>query len=167
MAQKSSEPTRPDTKRLEFKKQNLDDAYAVPANVLEIDVINPETKGIGKKRYTDYEVRMRTNLPVFKLKESNVRRRYSDFEWLRSELERDSKIIVPPLPGKALKLQLPFRSDDGIFEDEFIEERRQGLESFINKIAGHPLAQNEKCLHMFLQDPIIDKNYVPGKVRNT
>ncbi|KXJ24369.1 sorting nexin-3 [Exaiptasia diaphana] len=158
---------RPDTKRLEFKKQNLDDAYAVPANVLEIDVINPETKGIGKKRYTDYEVRMRTNLPVFKLKESTVRRRYRDFEWLRSELERDSKIIVPPLPGKALKLQLPFRSDDGIFEDEFIEDRRQGLESFINKIAGHPLAQNEKCLHMFLQDPIIDKNYVPGKVRNT
>lgn len=167
MAQKSNEGTRPDTKRLEFKKQNLDDAYAVPANVLEIDVVNPETKGIGKKRYTDYEVRMRTNLPVFKLKESSVRRRYSDFEWLRSELERDSKIIVPPLPGKALKLQLPFRSDDGIFEDEFIEERRQGLESFINKIAGHPLAQNEKCLHMFLQDPIIDKNYVPGKVRNT
>ncbi len=25
------------------------------------------------------------------------------------------------------------RSDDGIFEDEFIEERRKGLEQFINK----------------------------------
>lgn len=33
-----------------------------------------------------------TNLPVFKIKESSVRRRYSDFEWLRSELERDSKV---------------------------------------------------------------------------
>lgn len=33
-----------------------------------------------------------TNLPVFKVKESSVRRRYSDFEWLRSELERDSKV---------------------------------------------------------------------------
>lgn len=64
MAQKSNEPTRPDTKRLEFKKQNLDDAYAVPANVLEIDVINPETKGIGKKRYTDYEVRMRVSFLI-------------------------------------------------------------------------------------------------------
>lgn len=29
---------------------------------------------------------------MFKVKESNVRRRYSDFEWLRSELERDSKV---------------------------------------------------------------------------
>ena len=50
---------RQDTKRLESKKQTLDDAYAAPANFLEIDVVNPETHGIGKKRYTDYEVRMR------------------------------------------------------------------------------------------------------------
>ncbi len=34
-----------------------------------------------------------TNLPVFRVKESSVRRRYSDFEWLRNELERDSKVI--------------------------------------------------------------------------
>nr|CAY54164.1 unnamed protein product [Heliconius melpomene] len=155
------------TRRLNVKKQTLDDAYAAPANFLEIDVVNPVTMGVGKKRYTDYEVRMRTNLPVFKVKESSVRRRYSDFEWLRTELERDSKIVVPPLPGKALKRQLPFRGDDGIFEEEFIEDRRKGLEVFINKIAGHPLAQNERCLHMFLQDPTIDKNYVPGKIRNT
>ncbi|VEN56155.1 unnamed protein product, partial [Callosobruchus maculatus] len=108
-----------------------------------------------------------TNLPVFKVKESSVRRRYSDFEWLRNELERDSKIVVPPLPGKAWKRQLPFRGDDGIFEEDFIEDRRKGLEVFINKIAGHPLAQNERCLHMFLQESQIDKNYVPGKIRNT
>ncbi|XP_041341360.1 sorting nexin-12 isoform X2 [Pyrgilauda ruficollis] len=112
-----------------------------------------------------HEKPVRTNLPIFKLKESCVRRRYSDFEWLKNELERDSKIVVPPLPGKALKRQLPFRGDEGIFEESFIEERRQGLEQFINKIAGHPLAQNERCLHMFLQEETIDRNYVPGKVR--
>ena len=91
-----------------------------------------------------------------------MRRRYSDFEWLRSELERDSKIVVPPLPGKAWKRQMPFRSDEGLYEEEFIEERRKGLEQFVNKVAGHPLAQNERCLHMFLQDLTIDRNYVPG-----
>ncbi|XP_009870491.1 PREDICTED: sorting nexin-3 [Apaloderma vittatum] len=108
-----------------------------------------------------------TNLPIFKLKESTVRRRYSDFEWLRNELERESKIVVPPLPGKALLRQLPFRGDDGIFDDSFIEERKQALEQFINKVAGHPLAQNERCLHMFLQDEVIDKNYTPSKIRHT
>lgn len=101
------------TRRLNVKKQTLDDAYAAPANFLEIDILNPITHGVAKKRYTDYEVRMRvstihfrvynthhpidlhyfqTNLPVFKVKESSVRRRYSDFEWLRIELERDSKV---------------------------------------------------------------------------
>lgn len=35
---------------------------------------------------------LQTNLPVFKVKESRVMRRYSDFEWLRNELERDSKV---------------------------------------------------------------------------
>lgn len=77
------------------------------------------------------------------------------------------QIVVPALPGKAWKRQFPFRGDDGLFEDSFIEERRKGLEGFINKIAGHPLAQNERCLHMFLQEQQIDRNYVPGKIRNT
>ncbi len=94
---------------------------------------------------------MQTNLPVFRLKDCTVRRRYSEFEWLRKELERDSKvnkriihfkklidrfqIVVPPLPGKAWERQIPgfLRNHDGIFEDEFIEDRRRGLEEFINK----------------------------------
>uniref|UniRef100_A0A8D0BEJ1 Sorting nexin 12 n=2 Tax=Bifurcata TaxID=1329961 RepID=A0A8D0BEJ1_SALMN len=160
-----SEATVADTRRLNSKPQDLTDAYGPPSNFLEIDIFNPQTVGVGRARYTSYELRMRTNLPIFKLKESCVRRRYSDFEWLKNELERDSKIVVPPLPGKALKRQLPFRGDEGIFEESFIEERRQGLEQFINKIAGHPLAQNERCLHMFLQEETIDRNYVPGKVR--
>lgn len=41
------------------------DAYAVPANFLEIDVVNPMTTiTAGKKRYTDYEVRMRVSISV-------------------------------------------------------------------------------------------------------
>lgn len=36
---------------------------------------------------------------------------------------------------------------------------------FLFRIAGHPLAQNERCLHMFLQEESIDRNYIPGKVR--
>lgn len=49
------------TRRLNVKKQTLDDAYAAPANFLEIDVVNPMTTTPGKKRYTDYEVRMRVS----------------------------------------------------------------------------------------------------------
>merc|ERR1719239_1281924 len=44
---------------------------------------------------------MRTNLPIFKVKETTVRRRYSDFKWLKDELERPVQIVLPELPGKA------------------------------------------------------------------
>lgn len=43
------------------------------------------------------------------------------------------QIVVPRLPSKAWKRQLPFRADKGIFDEDFIEERRKGLENFINK----------------------------------
>lgn len=39
------------------------------------------------------------------------------------------------------------------------------LSAPFRRIAGHPLAQNERCLHMFLQERSINKNYTPGKVR--
>lgn len=60
------------TRRLNVKKQTLDDAYAVPANFLEIDVVNPMTSiATGKKRYTDYEVRMRVSVALLiKLKKT-------------------------------------------------------------------------------------------------
>uniref|UniRef100_A0A8C8ZDN2 PX domain-containing protein n=1 Tax=Prolemur simus TaxID=1328070 RepID=A0A8C8ZDN2_PROSS len=121
--------------RLTTKPPTLNAAYGPPSNFLDIRVSNPQTVGVG-----------RTNPRIFKLKESTVRRRYSDFEWLRSELERESKVVVPPLPGKAFLRQLPFRGDDGIFDDNFIEERKQGLEQFINKVA--------------------DKSYTPSKIRH-
>ncbi|VDP94659.1 unnamed protein product [Echinostoma caproni] len=82
------------TQRLAPRRQTIEDAYSPPANFLEIDVCRPLTHGEGKNRYTDYEVNLRTNLPIFALKESSVRRRYSDFEWLRNELDRESKVIV-------------------------------------------------------------------------
>jgi len=50
------------TKRLETKKQSLDDAYAAPANLLEIEVADPENHGFGRQRYTDYEIRMRVRV---------------------------------------------------------------------------------------------------------
>lgn len=57
-----SDTTAEATRRLNIKKQTLDDAYAAPANFLEIDVVNPVTTiGVGKKRFTDYEVRMRVS----------------------------------------------------------------------------------------------------------
>ena len=51
-----------DTRRLFTKPQNLNDAYGPPSNFLEIDVSNPETIGVGRGRYTTYEVRLKVSL---------------------------------------------------------------------------------------------------------
>ena len=80
--------------RIPRRQRKISDTYAEPANFLEIEITDPETIGSGSGRYTEYTMSMRTNLPVFKIRDISVKRRYSDFEWLRNELARDSKIIV-------------------------------------------------------------------------
>jgi sorting nexin-3/12 len=111
-------------------------------------IANP---GIARKMYTDYEIVCRTNIPVFKLKSSVVRRRYSDFECFREILEREStRVSIPSLPGKVFTNR---------FSDEVIEARREGLEKFLQTVAGHPLLQTgSKVLCAFIQDPQWDKN---------
>lgn len=49
------------TQRLVSKRQTLDEAYAPPANFLEIEVVNPITHGVGKNRYSDYEGKLLLN----------------------------------------------------------------------------------------------------------
>lgn len=94
--------------------------------------------------YTDYEILCRTNIPAFKLRQSSVRRRYSDFEYFRDILERESaRVTIPPLPGKVFTNR---------FSDDVIENRRAGLEKFIKIVVGHPLLQTgSKVLAAFVQ----------------
>lgn len=94
--------------------------------------------------YTDYEINCSTNIPAFKLRNSTVRRRYSDFEYFRDLLERESaRVTIPPLPGKVFTNR---------FSDDVIEHRRGGLERFLQIVVGHPLLQTgSKVLAGFVQ----------------
>jgi len=107
-------------------------------------VKNPRTHGIGRSMYTDYEILCRTNIPAFKLRHSSVRRRYSDFEYFRDILERESaRVTIPPLPGKVFTNR---------FSDDVIEHRREGLQRFLQIVVGHPLLQTgSKVLASFVQ----------------
>lgn len=109
-----------------------------------LQVRNPRTHGVGRHMYTDYEILCRTNIPAFKLRQSSVRRRYSDFEYFRDILERESaRVTIPPLPGKVFTNR---------FSDDVIESRRAGLEKFLKIVVGHPLLQTgSKVLAAFVQ----------------
>lgn len=122
-----------------------EDIYGVPENFLEVEVRNPRTHGVGRKMFTEYEVVTRTNIPAFKLSYSSVWRRYSDFDYFRELLERESsRVNIPPLPGKVFTNR---------FSEDVIESRREGLERFLQIVAGHPLLQTgSKHMAAFLQD---------------
>lgn len=135
--------------------QNYTDIYGEPESFLEVEVTNPKTHfpdgATNKGMYTDYEVVCRTNLPSFNLRSSSVRRRYSDFEFFRKCLVKElalsshPRVVVSHLPGKILL--------SNRFNDEIIEERRQGLQQWLLNVAGHPLLQSgSKVLVRFLQE---------------
>ncbi|TID16823.1 sorting nexin-3 [Venturia nashicola] len=135
----------------EARQQSYEEIYGPPENVLEIEVRDPRTHGHGRNMYTDYEIYVITNIPAFKLKQSSVRRRYSDFENFRDSLERESaRVTIPPLPGKVFTNR---------FSDDVIEHRREGLQQFLRIVASHPLLQTgSKVMASFVQDPNWDKN---------
>lgn len=136
-------------------KQTFDELYGEPEDFLEIEVKNPVTHGSkSSNMYTDYEIVCRTNIPSFKKKFSRVRRRFSDFDALRSILEsQSSRVIIPKLPDKSIF------SYSNRFSPDFIEERREGLEHFLNVIASHPLLQTgSRCMISFIQDDQWDKH---------
>ncbi|WWC64087.1 sorting nexin-3 [Kwoniella dejecticola CBS 10117] len=147
----SARMTFTDMARMAGRPQTFDEMYAVPESFLEIEIRNPMTHGIGRKMYTDYEIVCMTNIPAFKLRHSVVRRRYSDFEAFRDILEREStRVNIPPLPGKVFTNR---------FTDDIIEQRREGLQRFLEIVAGHPLLQTgSKVLCAFLQDPSWEKS---------
>lgn len=145
------------------RQQSFEEIYGPPENFLEIEVTfpfpleslkpvltpraqvrNPRTHGMGRSMYTDYEIFCSTNIPAFKLRQSSVRRRYSDFEYFRDILERESaRVTIPPLPGKVFTNR---------FSDDVIEHRREGLQRFMQIVVGHPLLQTgSKVLAGFVQ----------------
>ncbi|UKZ47760.1 Sorting nexin-3 [Trichoderma virens] len=151
-ARKSPDLHRPIMQSMpDTRQQSFDEIYGPPENFLEIEVRNPRTHGMGRSMYTDYEILCRTNIPAFKLRQSSVRRRYSDFEYFRDILERESaRVTIPPLPGKVFTNR---------FSDDVIENRRAGLEKFLKIVVGHPLLQTgSKVLAAFVQDPNWDRN---------
>lgn len=134
---------------------------------LEIEVKNPRTH-IEKEKalYTDYEIEMKTNNPAFPLFHSRVRRRYSEFVWLRNKLGLEDIIMVnaPKLPRKQVI---------GRFKDSFLQRRQAGLQKFLNRLASITVFANNPVLLIFLQTSLSNKQMdyylktrTPGGIRS-
>lgn len=134
---------------------------------LEIEVKNPRTH-IEKEKalYTDYEIELKTNHPAFPLFHSQVRRRYSEFVWLRTRLGLDDFVMlqVPHLPRKQYI---------GRFKEDFLQKRQEGLARFLNRLASINSLVNNSAMLLFLQTRLSKhqmdyymKTRTPGGIRS-
>ncbi|KAM3614268.1 uncharacterized protein V6R79_011856 [Siganus canaliculatus] len=98
--------------------------------------------------YIDYEICLHTDSVCFTKKISRVRRRYSEFVWLRQKLQDNSMLLIklPALPPKN-----PFFSLNNAGQ---INERMTGLQKFLEQILHNPLLLSDSCLHLFLQSQL-------------
>nr|GEX46789.1 sorting nexin 1 [Tanacetum cinerariifolium] len=112
---------------------------------LTVSVTDPAKMGNGVQAYISYKVITKTNFPEYQGPEKIVIRRYSDFVWLRDRIfEKYKGIFIPPLPEKSTVEKFRFSA-------EFIEMRRQALDTFVNRIALHHELQQSDDLRIFLE----------------
>ncbi|KAM6088152.1 sorting nexin-10 [Chlamydotis macqueenii] len=94
--------------------------------------------------YIDYEIFIHTNSMCFTRKTSCVRRRFREFVWLRQRLQSNAVLIqLPELPSKT-----PFFNMNN---PHHVDQRRQGLQEFLEKILQDALLLSDSRLHLFLQ----------------
>jgi hypothetical protein len=112
---------------------------------IEVIVEKPVTHHTWDQgRFTTYLVVIETNNRAFSLLKSCVRRRYSEFVWLRKRLANSFAEHKPPrLP--------PRRFFGSRFQPEFIEVRMLGLQDFLLKVTSQSIFLSDSCLHLFLQ----------------
>ena len=104
-----------------------------------ISLSNPEKKegGFLKKAYMTYLI---STLPV----SYKVRRRYSDFTWLRNALLNHFPAnLIPPIPKRNR-----FGADP--FSEQFVSKRSRGLEKFLNYLSKDPIIKRSQLYFDFL-----------------
>ncbi|XP_056438409.1 sorting nexin-10A isoform X1 [Gadus chalcogrammus] len=112
--------------------------------------------GVGDPRFhrddfwhthTDYEICLHTNSMCFRKKASCVRRRYSEFVWLRHCLQQNALIIeLPKLP--------PWNPFFSMTNKEQVTQRMKGLQEFLEIVLETPLLLSDSHLHLFLQSEL-------------
>eukprot|EP00485_Elphidium_margaritaceum_P003784 CAMPEP_0202706204 /NCGR_PEP_ID=MMETSP1385-20130828/18658_1 /ASSEMBLY_ACC=CAM_ASM_000861 /TAXON_ID=933848 /ORGANISM="Elphidium margaritaceum" /LENGTH=439 /DNA_ID=CAMNT_0049364621 /DNA_START=20 /DNA_END=1342 /DNA_ORIENTATION=- len=118
------------------------------ASARTIRIASTEDRKGNIKKHTVYVIECDPSPPGV----ITVARRYNNFKWLRSFLcEQFPGLFVSPLPPANAM---------GRFDDSFVEERRQDLERFLNRLeAVKPFAEST-AFKMFLSRP--ETTFVDG-----
>ncbi|MED6249284.1 Sorting nexin-10A, partial [Ataeniobius toweri] len=105
------------------------------------------TKNLYQLWIVFWIISQKLNFMCFRKKTSIVRRRYSDFVWLRHCLEQNALIIeLPKLP--------PWNPFFSLKNKEQVSTRMKGLQEFLENVLQNPLLLSDSRLHLFLQSDL-------------
>jgi sorting nexin-4 len=83
------------------------------------------------------------------------RHRYSDFESLRLNLTKlYPTLIIPPIPSKQSISDYAIKQAKAREDVAMIARRKRMLQTFLNRVARHPIISNEHVFHRFLQGEV-------------
>jgi len=120
---------------------------------IRVEVCEPVTittkEHIGwTSSFTSYLIRIETNHWAFSSQRSEIRRRFSEFCWLRSKLQHHHpNKIAPPLPAKRFFHMTKF-------DPKIIQERCLGLEKFLQRVMRSYVFLSDAALHLMLQSDL-------------
>lgn len=86
---------------------------------------------------------------------AEARHRYSEFESLRLNLTKlYPTLIIPPIPSKQTIGDYAIKQAKAREDVAMIARRKRMLQTFLNRIARHPILSNEHVFHRFLQGEV-------------
>ncbi|KAE9393451.1 hypothetical protein BT96DRAFT_967182 [Gymnopus androsaceus JB14] len=92
---------------------------------------------------------------VIQMGNTESRHRYSEFESLRSSLVKlYPTLIVPPIPSKQTIGDYAVKQGKAKEDATMIARRKRMLQTFLNRLARHPILSNEHVFHRFLDGEV-------------
>ncbi|KAF5338617.1 hypothetical protein D9611_012815 [Ephemerocybe angulata] len=92
---------------------------------------------------------------VIRTGDAEARHRYSEFESLRDSLSKlYPTLIVPPIPSKQTIGDYAVKQAKAKEDAALISRRKRMLQTFLNRLARHPILSNEHVFHRFLDGEV-------------
>ncbi|KAF8801307.1 hypothetical protein BYT27DRAFT_7226883 [Phlegmacium glaucopus] len=92
---------------------------------------------------------------VIRTGNTEARHRYSEFESLRENLSRlYPTVIIPPIPSKQTIGDYAVKQGKAKEDVILIARRKRLLQTFLNRLARHPILSNEHVFHRFLDGEV-------------
>ncbi|KAG6817529.1 hypothetical protein H0H87_007497 [Tephrocybe sp. NHM501043] len=92
---------------------------------------------------------------IIKTGTAEAHHRYSEFESLRANLVKlYPTLIIPPIPSKQTLGDYAVKQGKAKEDATLIARRKRMLQTFLNRIARHPILSNEHVFHRFLDGEV-------------